>query len=407
MTAYKKREVVQGVIHALADMPVVVLTGMRQVGKSTILQEDPSFRGRRYISLDDLAHLEAAKRNPEGFLRGDAPVTVDEAQKCPELLTVIKQMVDHERKPGHFLLSGSANFALLKGVAESLAGRAVYLTLHPFSRRERIGDVNSHPFLTEFFHTLEIHENRVATIEPSEILLGGMPPVCLEKLRNPTVWFKGYEQTYIERDLRQISQVSNLLELRRLLLLAALRTGQILKLSELGRDAKLTSTTTSRYLNLMETSFIIRRLSPFLGNRTSRLIKSPKLYLSDSGLSCYLTGIEDLSSSTHEPLWGAMCETYVAQNLSNLLEAHWPQARLYFWNIQGRHEVDFVIEAGRKVMAIEVTATSRWTEGDLTGLRAFLGKTPNCHAAVLAYNGVQSVQLDARLWAIPLGLLLS
>jgi len=407
MTIYKKREIVQGIIHALADMPVVVLTGMRQVGKSTILREDKSFKGRHYISLDDLGLLEAAKRNPEGLLRGDIPITVDEAQKCPELLTVIKQMVDQERKPGHFLLSGSANFALLKGIAESLAGRAVYLTLHPFNRREKIGDVNSQPFLIGFFHTLEIPEIRAATIEPSEILLGGMPPVCLEILRNPTVWFKGYEQTYIERDLRQISQVTNLLEFRRLLQMAAIRTGQILNLSELCRDAKLSSTTTSRYLNLMETSFIIHRLSPFLGNLTSRLIKSPKLYLSDSGLACHFTGIEDLSSQAHKHLLGAMHETYVAQNLSSLLEAHMPQARLYFWNIQGRHEVDFIIEAGRKVMAIEVTAATRWTKGDLSGLRAFLGKTPNCHAALLAYNGTQAIPLDKRLWAIPLGLLLS
>lgn len=407
MTAYRARELTEAIADALIDMPVVVVTGMRQVGKSTLLQEDALFKNRRYITLDDFAQLEAARHNPETLLGRDVPITVDEAQRSPALLTVVKQMVDRDRRPGRFLLSGSANFLLLKNIAETLAGRAIYFTLHPFNRREIKGNVSSEPFLVRFSRTLDVQSNSVHPVEPREVLLGGMPPVCLERLRNPALWFKGYEQTYIDRDLRQLSQVADLLSFRHLMQLTALRSGHILNLSELARDAKLTVTTTSRYMSLLETSFVIRRIGPYLGNRSARLIKSPKLYISDSGLACHLTGIDNLDATANEPLRGAMFETYVAQNMASLLDAHWPAARLYFWNVQGRYEVDFVIEAGRQVIAIEVKAASRWSEGDLSGLRAFLAKTSHCRAAILAYNGTRPVQLDKRLWAIPLGLLLS
>ncbi len=260
MTTYRARELTRSVADALTDMPVVVITGMRQVGKSTLLQEEALFKKRRYITLDDFAQLEAAKRNPEALLGGDIPVTVDEAQRSPELLTVIKRMVDRDRRPGHFLLSGSANFLLLNNVAETLAGRAIYFTLHPFNKREVKGKISSEPFLVRFFRTLDVPSNAVHPIGQREVLLGGMPPVCLASLRNPALWFKGYEQTYIDRDLRQLSQVADLLAFRHLMQLTALRSGHLLKLSELARDARLTVTTTSRYSSLLETSFVMRRI---------------------------------------------------------------------------------------------------------------------------------------------------
>lgn len=388
-------------------MPVVVLTGMRQAGKSTLLCQDPRFKGRRYVSLDDFAQLEAAKSNPEAFLRSSEPLTIDEAQRCPELLLAVKREVDRDRRPGRFLLSGSANFALLKGVCESLAGRAVYLTLAPFSRRERTPASAKRPALLTFMELGHWPtEGRFQPVSREDIFKGGMPPVALGGLRDPSLWFKGYEQTYLERDIRDLSQVADLLAFRHLMRLAAMRTGQLLQPSELARDAKLKAATAGRYLSLMEASFIIRRLGPYLSNRASRLIKSPKIYMSDSGLACYLAGLTDPSTLADDPLSGAMFETYAAQNLEALLAAHWPHARLAFWNIQGRHEVDFVIEAGRACLAIEVKSASRWTDKALSGLRAFLAVTPSCRAAILAHNGSTAVRLGDRLWAVPLGMLL-
>jgi len=390
-------------------MPVVVVTGMRQAGKSTMFLNHPGLKERRYISLDDFAQLEAARKNPESLLGKGEAITIDEAQRCPELLMAVKQAVDLERIPGRFLLSGSANFSLLKEVSESLAGRAVYLHLHPFTRREICGMVSSKPFIYEFFQNPDIPDagEKYRPVEEKEILLGGMPSICLAEAIEPQFWFKGYEQTYLERDLRTLSQVADLISFRLLLQLASLRTGQILKLSELARDAKLNSVTAARYMGLLETSFVINKLLPFIANRSSRLIKSPKIYLSDSGLASYLNGSEDFSPVPGTAIKGALLETYIAQNLAAIIEACWPQAKLYFWGIQGRHEVDFIIVSGRESMAVEVKAGSRWENKDLSGLRAFLKTTPHCRAAVLAYNGTSPVKLDDRLWAIPLGLLLS
>lgn len=239
------------------------------------------------------------------------------------------------------------------------------------------------------------------------MLTGRLPPACLGPADAVAEWFRGYVQTYVERDVRQLSRITDLVPFRTLAQLAALRTAQVLVISTLARDAKLSAATAGRYLDFLEASFLIRRLPPFLKNRSSRLIKSPKLHATDSGLAAHLAGVAGLEPERDHLLRGALFETYVAQNLAALLETHLPDAQLAYWHEQGRHEVDFVIEAGRKVFAIEVKAASRWGESDLSGLRAFAERTPACAAAVLAYNGREAVQLGGRLFAIPLGHLLA
>lgn len=408
MTRYHPREITPLLQAALKDMPVVVVTGMRQSGKSTLLQREPWLKRRRYLSLDDFALVEAAERDPEALLAGEEPITIDEAQRVPQLLSVIKRAVDRRRRPGQFLLSGSANFALLRQISESLAGRALYLTLGPMNRREIRGTVATTPTLWSFLSTRRWPTvTSPRPITPQEILRGGMPSVCLGEAKAAVLWFQGYEQTYLERDVRAISQVADLLAFRTLLHLTALRTGHVLNQSELGRDAKLNSTTVARYLSLFETSFLISRLPPFLRNRATRLIKSPKLYLTDSGLAGALNGIQDSKQAAAESVFGALLETYVVQNLVSLCQAKWPSAHLSFWHVQGRYEVDVILEAGQTTLAIEVTSGTRWKEKDLAGLRAFLESTPNCQAGLFAYNGTELVSLGKRLWAVPLSLLLS
>jgi predicted AAA+ superfamily ATPase len=335
-------------------------------------------------------------------------MTIDEAHKCPDLFTAIKRAVDKKRRPGQFLLSGSANFSILKNITESLAGRSVYLAIHPFSRREIGRDTSCEPFIKNFFDNRDPQPMSTASpIKPEEVARGSMPTVCLQQVRDPQIWFRGYEQTYLERDVRELSRIGDLTVLRSLLRLTALRTGQLLSPSQLGRDAKLTASTTSRYLSLFEASFLITRIPPYLGNRSSRLIKSPKLYLSDSGLAAYLSGLEPSASIRSDPLYGAMLETYAAQNLLAILAARWPGASLHFWTVQGRHEVDFVIEAGHSCIALEIKAAARWRDRDLAGLKAFLAATPHCRAALLCHGGRDAVQLGPKLWALPASLLLS
>jgi predicted AAA+ superfamily ATPase len=408
MTDYFERDIALKVLEALKDIPVVVITGMRQTGKTTFLQKQPGLHQRRYVTFDDFSQLEAAKLDPDRFVSSYEPLTIDEAHKCPEILTAIKKAVDKKRIPGQFLLSGSANFAVLKGISESLAGRSVYFTMHPFSRRETAQQTGKMPFIQEFFKTQEIP--KIKSLQPiklEEVLIGGMPSVALRQITNRSLWFKGYEQTYLERDIREISQIGNIIAFRNLLHLAILRTGQLLNPSGLARDSKMNVATTSRYLSLLETSFIIYRLAPYLRNRASRLIKSPKIYVSDSGLGSYLTGVEPTAFPSDEPLIGALFETYAAQNLLGIIDARWPEARLHFWNVQGRHEVDFVIEAGRSCIALEIKSGARWEARNLSGLKAFLSATPHCKAALLGYNGPDAVRLGDKMWAIPLSLILS
>ncbi|MCX7988762.1 MAG: ATP-binding protein [Thermodesulfovibrio sp.] len=401
---YIPRELKNTVYLALKEMPVVVITGMRQAGKSTFLLNEPFLKERTYFSFDEFSYLEAAKREPEAFLTQSEILTIDEAQKCPEIFSVIKKIVDKERINGRFLLSGSANFALLRSLSESLAGRAVYFNMSPMSLREILLKTEEEPFLLKFFKTGKADSSTLSKIiRDQDIIKGGLPPVALG-LSDRILWFKGYEQTYLERDIRQFSQIVNLISFRHLLSLVALRTGNILSLSELARDAKLNVSTTSRYLSLLEASFIIRRIHPYLRSKATRLIKSPKIYVSDSGLACYLAGV---SSLDREPLRGALFETYVAQNLFSIIDSRWSDANLYFWHIQGRHEVDFIIEAENSCIAIEVKAAEKWEEKDLSGLKAFMNSSPNCIAGIIAYNGYNVVRLREKLWAIPLSILLS
>jgi predicted AAA+ superfamily ATPase len=384
---------------------------MRQVGKSTLLQSHPGLQNRRFYTLDDYAHLMAARDNPDALVAHDREVTIDEAQRCPELLIAIKKEIDQRRRPGRYLLSGSANFALLKNVSESLAGRAIYLNMAPFSRREIQRRTAVDPFLLHFLlPNRPIAQKEVPDANPfnvSEVLTGGMPEVCLNADMDRQIWFRGFEQTYLERDIRDLAQVADRLRFRNLLQLAALRTGQLLNISELGRDAGLNAMTATRYLSVMETSFVVHKLQPYLSNPASRIIKSPKLYISDSGIASFLTSVEDLSPSNNEPLRGPLLETYVAQNLRAILDSHLPGARLYFWNIQGRYEVDFVIESANILVAIEVKSASRWEDRDLNGLRAFMEHHPRCIHALLAYNGDKMVEISPSIWAVPIGKLLS
>jgi uncharacterized protein len=408
MTIYVERDLASMVLSALKNMPVVVITGLRQTGKTTFLQYQFPPEARRFITFDDFAQLSAAKSDPDRFVSGDEPLTIDEAHKCPEIFTSIKKIVDKKRKPGQFLLSGSANFTLLKGITESLAGRSIYFQMHPFSRREVDRRVGEQPFLQKFFDNQQISKHKgFKPIEPGEILNGGMPTICLGDVGDRSFWFKGYEQTYLERDVREISQIENIVAYRNLLHLVCLRSGQILNVSQLGRDAKFTSATASKYLSLLETSFVISKLNPYLRNRASRLIKSPKIYMSDSGLACFMAGIDKFRMDYQEPLLGALLETYVAQNMFAIIDSRWKEAQLYFWSIQGRHEVDFIIEVGRTCLAIEIKSSARWQKKDLSGLEAFLDATPHCIAGVLCYNGTEAVRLGEKIWALPLSLILS
>ena len=293
--AFLKRLVAPSLVDRLCVMPAVVVTGARQTGKSTLVQElGPA--GRTYFSLDDLDVIDTARRDPDLLVGGPGPVTLDEVQRVPSLMLAVKRAIDKDSRPGQFLLTGSANLLLMHKVSESLADRASYLTLWPMTRREQRG-LGRCGIWEELLAAREEDWIDLIAGQPNEpedwhelALRGGFPTPALH-LRTPaerTIWFDGYVRTYLERDLQELSAVSALPDFRRVMRAACFRLGQIINQTELGRDVGLPQPTVHRYLNLLETSHLLVRLPAYAVNRTKRLIKSPRVFWGDTGVALHL-----------------------------------------------------------------------------------------------------------------------
>jgi predicted AAA+ superfamily ATPase len=364
------RLVAASLLDRLGAMPVVVVTGARQTGKSTLAQ-DLAPKGRRYFSLDDLDVVDLARRDPEALVGGGQPVTLDEVQREPDLLHAVKRAVDRKRHPGQFLLTGSANLLLMRRVSESLAGRASYLALWPMTRREQSGRGRC-GLWQELLAAPEDDWLDLLAAEPDApedwrtlARRGGFPTpsVHMKTVRERTIWFDGYVRTYLERDLQELSAIAALPDFRRLMRAVCLRLGQLVNQTELGRDVALAQPTVHRYLNLLETSYLLVRLPAYAVNRTKRLIKSPKLYWGDTGVALHLgQGVEP---------GGAHLENLILADLLAWRDARLERAELFYWRTAIGEEVDFVIEADKRLLPIEVKATARPRPGDAAHLRTF------------------------------------
>ena len=354
----------------LRVMPAVVVTGARQTGKSTLAQElAPG--DRRYFSLDELDHRDAARRDPEAIVGGTQPITVDEVQREPALLPAVKRAIDRKRRAGQFLLTGSANLLLMRQVSESLAGRASYLTLWPMTRREQRGEGRC-GLWEELLEAKDDEWRELVAAEeegPEDwralARRGGFPTPALQldRAADRAIWFDGYVRTYLERDLQDLASIAALPDFRRLMRAAFHRIGQLVNQTELGRDVALPQPTVHRWLNLLETSYLLVRLPAFAVNRTKRLIKSPKLYSCDTGVALHLT-------ETAEP-GGAHLENLVLQDLLVWRDARLERAEITYWRTAIGEEVDFVIEAGGRLLPIEVKATNKPRLADAAHLRTF------------------------------------
>lgn len=389
---------------AWQDYPVVVVTGARQVGKSTLLLNAEPFRDWRFHTLDDFAVLRQARETPQELWAGTDRVVLDEVQRAPELLLAIKQAVDRDPGRRRFVLSGSANLLLMRRVSESLAGRAMYFILRPMTLGE-IHRVSPPDVLSRVLNGDWPAEETLpnAPADPVEHLLRGFLPALLT-IERPEAWIRwwsGYVATYLERDLRQFSQVEDLLDFRRLMELLALRSGQVLNQSELGRDARLSQPTVHRYLNLLETTQLFERLRAYTVSRTSRLLKSPKVFWNDPGLAVFLSGYFGLEDLRRARELGAYFETLIFHHLQVLAGLMTPPARLYFWRTQRGQEVDFVVEHGRRLAAIEVKQAMQVSYGDVASLRAFLEEYPEAAGGVLLYGGRAIRRLGERIVALP------
>ncbi|HSL84062.1 MAG TPA: ATP-binding protein [Thermoanaerobaculia bacterium] len=364
------RLVTGSLVDRLRVMPAVVLTGARQTGKSTLVQALAPGE-RRFLSLDDLDVADAARRDPEALVGGTQPLTLDEVQREPDLLHAVKRAIDRRRHAGRFLLTGSANLLLMRQVSESLAGRASYLTLWPMTRREQRG-LGRCGVWDDLLAAREedwldlLGEQDLGPEDWKELASRGgfpTPAVHFETAHDRAIWYDGYVRTYLERDLQDLSSIAALPDFRRLMQAACRRLGQVVNQTELGRDVALPQPTVHRYLNLLETSYLLVRLPAYSVNRTKRLIKSPKLYWGDTGVALHL-------AEAAEPE-GAHLENVVLQDLLAWRDARLERAELFYWRTTTGEEVDLVVETGGRLLPIEVKATTRPRLSDTTHVRTF------------------------------------
>jgi uncharacterized protein len=406
---YKPRWLADKLRMAAEFSPVIVLSGSRQTGKSTLLNNEPPFNDWSYVTFDDLDSLALAQRRPDEILNISKKLVIDEAQRAPQFLHAVKKAVDRDRSR-RIVLSGSAKFLLMKKVSESLAGRAVYYDLLPFS----YGELNRRPYnsgwIGEFMETGVLpFINRKKDLPGKEtpgrlgfgLFRGFLPPVAsLKKVEHIAAWWKGYIKTYLERDLRDIAEIAYLPDFRKMMELLALRNANILKQSEIARDAGLSQATAGRYINILEETNLIARVRPYSGNVSKRLIKSPKIIISDPGLAASLAGYSNVDGIPPQ-FFGALLESYVFLNLAaaaGLIDAE----VMYFRTQGGRErEVDFIVEKGKTIMAVEVKSAKTVSAGDIENLLFLKDATSRFACGLLIYAGDEIKQLSGNIYAIP------
>lgn len=390
---------------ALADTPVVCLLGSRQVGKTTLVQQlKPK---KNYISFDDQSLVIAAKNDPSGFVEGLAtPIILDEVQRVPELMPVIKAAVDKKRSPGCFLLTGSANLLLLPKVQESLAGRMEIVLLNPLSEMEKKGGKSS---LLQALLAGNI-KTRISATEGSvkgiaeAICTGGYPEPLTRTATRARQWYKQYINAIIQRDVKDIAAIRDENELLRLMELLAYRTANLLNVSRLSNELGVDRATTEKYLTILERLFLIRRLPAWHRNNAKRLIKTPKVHVIDSGLAATLNRLSIKDWQTHRSEYGALLESFVVQQL--MCQAGWVDNSLHFSHYRDKDklEVDLVIEQGRKVWGVEIKRAASVQDKDGRGLAKLASQAgKNFQGGILLYSGTNCLPLKLdKCFAVPM-----
>lgn len=394
---------------ALADTPVVCLLGARQCGKSTLARMlEPQYT---YISFDDETALAFARDDPTGFVAAlPGRVILDEVQRVPELLRGIKLSVDRDRRPGRFLLTGSANLLMLPRLGDSLAGRMQVIELQPLTAAELARAPGG--FLAALIEgrlkpALAGKQTDAAQALAARVVAGGFPEAVARPEARARTWHREYLRSLVERDVQEIGRVRDSRAVGRLLEVLALRTAKLLNLSSLGNDLDLRRETVENYLEICERLYLVRRLQPWHRNASKRLIKTPKVHLVDSGLAATLGGLTATAWNTQRERFGHLLESFVLQQL--IAQAGWTDADLRFWHYRDKDqvEVDLVITRGRETWGVEIKSSATVTPADGRGLRRLAEQCGNdFRGGVLLHSGTDIFRLDtAGCVAAPLSVL--
>jgi predicted AAA+ superfamily ATPase len=383
------------------------VTGARQSGKTTLLRHEFG-KSHGFVSLERPDIRARAKADPVAFLaEHPAPLVLDEIQYAPALLHYLKEKIDVERKPGHWILSGSQSFPLMQGVAQSLAGRVAVLSLDPLSVGEALGAAAAPTLdavLSRVFGSGPLPSSGDLTLG-DWLLRGGYPEPRLDPDVDRALWFASYVQTYLERDVRDLLQVGDLDAFGRFLSLAAARTGALLNMSDLGRDAGVTGPTARRWISVLEASHVVFLLPPFHENFGKRIIKSPRLYFADPGLASFLLGLHTSEAILSGPSAGALAETAVISEWWKAFRQRGERPALFFWSTGTGAEVDLLIERNGHLHAIEVKSTATPTPHHAESLARFLEiakkKGRRTARAVLACRVEKPFTLRPGIRAVP------
>lgn len=358
---YIHRSLKNSILKASDSFPVIMLTGPRQVGKTTLLREID--KSRNYVTLDNLDDRSLAKSDPAGFLqRYASPLLIDEVQYAPELFSYIKIMADKEKQPGMFWLTGSQQFELMKNVTESMAGRVAIFNLLGLSLAEEFGQPESIPFVPELDYLEQRSKNVPRFTMPQiyhKIWRGSYPFVVTDQEdKNREQFYQSYISTYIQRDIRDFMQITDQDVFLRFMQIAASRTGQIINYADFARDVGVTIPTIKSWITALRASGIVYVLQPYFNNRIKRLVKTPKFYFLDTGLCSYLSGWPNPDTLERGAMSGAILETYV---LSEIIKSYYnnaKQPRLFYYRDKDQSEIDLLIEGDGKIYPIEVKKTA-------------------------------------------------
>ncbi len=405
---YIKRNLEKVVAQVTKEYPVVLVTGPRQVGKTTMLQKLMEGTDRGYVTLDDLNDRSLAKNDPELFLQlHKPPVLIDEVQYASELFTYIKKYADKNHEPGAFWLTGSQVFKLMQGVQESLAGRVAVLSLTSLSQAE-ISGVEMKPFTIELEKLSEREKERDKTDARGifeRIYRGSMPAIVSGANSNSQIFYSSYLSTYIERDIRDLSDAIDSLKFLKFMTAAAARCGQMVNVADIAQDADINQTQAKNWLGILETLGIIFYLHPYSNNLLKRLVKTPKLYFYDTGLVCYLTKWSSADTLESGAMNGAILENYVVAEIAKTYWNCGMEPYMYYYRDKDAKEIDIVLEHDGVLNPIEIKKTSN-PGTELTKVFELLDKssTPRSKGAIICMKpGLGAIDRDnyiVPIWMI-------